>query len=116
MGRMIGGACAVALAFVALTVGARADKLHTVYRFAGTGDGEQPHEVVQDALGNLYGTTARGGTGARDCGTIFKIAPDGTKPTLYAFNGRKDGGHPFAGVTVDGAGNLYGTTNGSSDN
>jgi len=29
---------------------------------------------------------------------------------LYAFAGGSDGGWPYAGVTEDSAGNLYGTT------
>jgi uncharacterized repeat protein (TIGR03803 family) len=30
--------------------------------------------------------------------------------TLYAFKGGADGGGPYAGVTFDGSGNIYGTT------
>jgi uncharacterized repeat protein (TIGR03803 family) len=49
--------------------------LHT---FSG-GDGASPAGgLVFDTQGNLYGTTQGGG--ARGAGTIFKFAPDGTKP------------------------------------
>ena len=41
---------------------------------------------------------------------VFKLAPDGTESTLYAFTGGNDGGQPSAGLIIDGAGNLYGTT------
>lgn len=36
-----------------------------------------------------------------------------TFSVLHALNGRGDGSHPYAGLTLDGAGNLYGTTAGS---
>jgi len=55
--------------------------------------------------------------GAYGWGTVFKLAPnqDGTwtQSTLYAFKGRNDGGDPWASLLFDGAGNLYGTTNGA---
>ncbi len=38
------------------------------------GDGAQPYGgLIADAAGNLYGTTASGGT--TDFGTVFKITP-----------------------------------------
>jgi uncharacterized repeat protein (TIGR03803 family) len=70
--------------------------------------------LIFDAAGNLYGTTAFGG--ARGAGAVYKLAPqpDGTwTPTLlYSFAGNPDGYTPFAELTWDSAGNLYGTTNG----
>ena len=44
------------------------------------------------------------------CGTVFKLAPDGTETVLYAFQGGSDGSIPVAGLIMDKAGNLYGTT------
>jgi len=41
---------------------------------------------------------------------VFRIAPDGTETVLYAFQGGSDGDEPLAGLIMDGAGNLYGTT------
>jgi uncharacterized repeat protein (TIGR03803 family) len=45
---------------------------------------------------------------------IFAPAPSARAQskfkTLYAFSGGNDGSQPFSGVTVDAAGNLYGTT------
>jgi uncharacterized repeat protein (TIGR03803 family) len=79
--------------------------LHT---FVST-DGASPNGVVFDAAGNLWGTTAGGGT--HDQGTIFKLDPSGNLTTLYNFTGGvTDGGLPFAGLTQDNAGNFYGTT------
>jgi uncharacterized repeat protein (TIGR03803 family) len=68
--------------------------------------------VVFDAAGNLYGTTARGGT--FDSGTVFELSPNPggiwTEAVLYSFTDKTDGYDPSGGVIFDGAGNLYGTT------
>jgi uncharacterized repeat protein (TIGR03803 family) len=87
--------------------------------FAGNkgGDGAYPYGgVVADASGNLYGTTWGGG-GDCDCGTIFRIAPDGTETVLHAFADGGDGAYPMGGLAIDNKGNLYGTTflGGASD-
>jgi uncharacterized repeat protein (TIGR03803 family) len=67
---------------------------------------------VLDRAGNIYGTTAAGGS--RKQGTIYKLSPSKGRPwklkTLYGFNGGADGSEPFAGVTFDASGNIYGTT------
>lgn len=66
--------------------------------------------LVFDAAGNLYGTTSTGGAGG--VGTVFELSADhATFTTLVAFNGT-NGATPAAGLTVDAAGNLYGTTKG----
>jgi len=96
---------------------------HTVlYAFAGGADGTAPEaEVVFDKNGNLYGTTNYGGNGGPNCfgtscGTVFQLTstPSGpwTHTLLYSFNGGTDGGYGYAGpaLTLDTAGNLYGTT------
>jgi hypothetical protein len=91
---------------------------HTVlHSFEGGSDGQFPHDVIFDASGNLYGTTtSAGGKGCSKyggCGAVFKLTPnpDGswTNTVLYSF-GDNDGHFPGAGVTLDAAGNLYGTT------
>jgi uncharacterized repeat protein (TIGR03803 family) len=91
-------------------------KLRTLYAFSGGSDGGEPESsLVRDKDGNLYGTTqARGiancNYGWGGCGVVFKLAPDGTETTLYSFTGGDDGGQPSAGLIIDAAGNLYGTT------
>jgi uncharacterized repeat protein (TIGR03803 family) len=93
------------------------DKTETVlHLFTGKQDGKFPRgRLVFDGVGNLYGTTSEGGGGCppnRDgCGTVFKIAPDGTETILHAFKGGSDGSAPSGALILDNAGNLYGTTN-----
>jgi uncharacterized repeat protein (TIGR03803 family) len=76
--------------------------------------------LVFDAEGNLYGAAELGGDlGCEQdgCGTVFELkrpAEEGGKwrlSVLYTFTGTPDGAEPFAGVTFDQEGNLYGTTN-----
>ena len=84
-------------------------------------DGAEPQTgVVQDAAGNLYGTTWLGGNVDYDTGTVFKVDNTGHETVLYTFcpGGKPcaDGENPAAGVIRDGAGNLYGTTYGGGAN
>ena len=70
--------------------------------------------LLVDAAGNLYGTTNGGadefGDGAF-LGAVFKLSADHkTMTPLHTFTGQGDGDIPQAGLTVDAAGNLYGTT------
>jgi uncharacterized repeat protein (TIGR03803 family) len=64
--------------------------------------------LTLDGSGNLYGTTSEGG--ADGDGTVFEVASaSNTITTLGSFNGT-NGEYPGAGLTLDGSGNLYGTT------
>jgi uncharacterized repeat protein (TIGR03803 family) len=81
--------------------------------FGGATDGSYPVAgLVLDAAGNLYGTTLFGGT--HNAGIVFKLAPnlDGTwtESVLHSFSWGADGANPVAGLVLDAAGNLYGTT------
>jgi uncharacterized repeat protein (TIGR03803 family) len=84
----------------------------TLYSFAFGPNGEYPAGgVIFDTAGNLYGTTDRGGHRSCDCGTVFQLTPSMGKwnvSTLHAFGG-PDGMNP-AGLVIDSAGSLYGTT------
>ena len=80
-----------------------------LYSFTGGADGSGPYAgVIVDSAGNLYGTTYNGG--ASGYGVVYKITPSGQETVLYSFTGGNDGANPYAGVTMDSAGNLYGTT------
>ena len=84
-----------------------------LYSFNGTSDGSGPGygDLVFDRAGNLYGTTTAGG--AYGQGAVFKLTPSNgswTESVIYSFSGYADGGTPYAGVILDNAGNLYGTT------
>jgi len=86
-----------------------------LHAFTGGGDGENPEaDLIADAQGNLYGTTSSGGgAGCKrygGCGTVFRLATDGTESVLYAFTGKGDGKWPLGSLIADAAGNLYGTT------
>ena len=69
--------------------------------------------LLLDAAGNIYTTTNQGGTAGK--GTVIKLTP-GTDPyrwtltVLYSFAGSPDGALPSSGLTADGQGNFYGTT------
>jgi len=81
------------------------------YSFKCAPDGGIPEAgLVEDASGNLYGTTDLGGV--YGYGTVFKLTPSGTETVLHSFAGApSDGAYPyFATLTLDSAGNLYGTT------
>ncbi|MEB8535774.1 choice-of-anchor tandem repeat GloVer-containing protein, partial [Acidithiobacillus ferriphilus] len=78
----------------------------------GTGnvhDGKYPNGgMVMDASGNLYGTTAIGGT--EHFGTVFKITPSGVESVLHSFGTVHGTVFPHGGMVMDASGNLYGTT------
>jgi uncharacterized repeat protein (TIGR03803 family) len=82
-----------------------------LYSFTGGSDGGGlASGLISDPLGNLYGTASHGGVGY---GTVFQLSLVGNswvETTLYAFRNDRDGTFPYGGLTIDKAGNLYGTT------
>jgi uncharacterized repeat protein (TIGR03803 family) len=90
---------------------AQAQTLTVLHSFSSSGtDGTQPHAgLVMDKEGNLYGTTASGGSFGFFFGTVFKVDTTGTETVLHSFSGA-DGIFPQAGLVMDKEGNLYGTT------
>ena len=80
----------------------------------GGSNGSDPYAgLIFDQVGNLYGATAYGGTGGS--GTVFQLVPSGAGwniNLLYSLSGggkgQQDG--PVSALTMDGLGNLYGTT------
>lgn len=92
---------------------AAANNHQVLFNFTGGIDGgNAATDVVFDGAGNAYGTTVIGGNSG--CGTIFKAVPAAhgqwTVSTLWSFSCFNDGKNPHGGVTLDGAGNMFGTT------
>jgi uncharacterized repeat protein (TIGR03803 family) len=118
MSGRIAAVCALAIA--SWMFPAEAAQITPIYQFkgisGGNNDGAYPvASLISDSNGNLYGTTAGGGTGCKiGCGTVFKLSQSGgswTESLLYAFKGPPgDGAVPVAGLMFDQAGNLYGNT------
>jgi hypothetical protein len=98
------------------TVFVTAQTFTTLHIFEGP-DGAYPEAPpVADGEGNLFGTTPFGGIVGPfgGYGVVYKIdATTHQESVLYTFTGGKDDGcNPFAGLVVDGEGNLFGTTYG----
>jgi len=84
-----------------------------IYNFQNGTDGGGPAGgLVMDNAGNLYGATWIGGSG--NGGTIFELSPTGNTWTfklLYSLSGPSgENCGPHQSLTIDAAGNLYGTT------
>lgn len=92
--------------------------LYSFCQLADCADGAYPVAgLIEDASGNLYGTTEYGGT--RTVGAVFELTPPPagetawTETVLYSFCtlvGCSDGEYPEARLIRDPSGNLYGTT------
>ena len=90
-------------------IAAGTSSIATIASFNGV-DGANPYGgVTLDTNGNLFGTTSAGGTA--NVGAVFEIVA-GTSAiiTVASFN-VADGANPYAGVTLDSSGNLFGTAN-----
>ncbi len=112
-GRMAGKViAAVALALTWVLGAQAAGNEKVLYAFKGTPDGSGPtSSLISDHAGNLYGTTAGGGT--YGYGTVFKLSPVSghwKETVLHSFSAAPDGNYPLGGLVMDRAGNLYGTT------
>ena len=103
----------------------------TIYYFCAGGsgfncpNGGNPNSLVIDKAGNLYGTTTTGGNLVQNgvcngCGVAFELSPPSqsggnwTYSVLYTFckagdANCVDGAVPEGPLTIDAAGNLYGT-------
>jgi uncharacterized repeat protein (TIGR03803 family) len=78
-------------------------------------DGQFPSgTLIFDKVGNLYGTTYRGGD--RGIGSVFELSPPATaggawtETVLLGFPVGSVGANPSGKLTMDAQGNLYGTT------
>lgn len=99
-------------------------KQTVLYTFDGSPHGSGPSaSLIFDSAGNLYGTTASGGNNKlcflNGCGVVFELSPSSTgwkQKILHTFSGGRDGAYPQAGLVLDAAGNLYGTTTNGGNN
>jgi uncharacterized repeat protein (TIGR03803 family) len=68
--------------------------------------------IAFDSTGNLYAAAQCGG--ASSWGSVFELMPSSTAPwperVIHSFTNSPDGASPYAGVIVDSAGHLFGTT------
>lgn len=85
-----------------------------LYNFRGGASGAFPYSsLVRDAAGNLYGTADLGDTNCNPpygCGVVFNLDTNGTYTLLHSFIGQPNDGEYAGELTLDSAGNLYGTT------
>jgi uncharacterized repeat protein (TIGR03803 family) len=100
----------------------RESVLHRFCSRTNCSDGTGPYAgLVFDLAGNLYGTTFAGGDQelclASGCGVVFKLTPNSkggwNERVLHTFADRP-GASPRGGLIFDPAGNLYGTSSGST--
>jgi uncharacterized repeat protein (TIGR03803 family) len=131
----ISGGCGTVFELKPPATGKTAWTHKVLYSFCAQGgtactDGEYPGAgLIMDKTGNLYGTTEQGGirsiyvcgnlNESHTCGTVFELTPPAvgktawTETVLYRFCAQTnctDGALTDAGVIMDAAGNLYGTT------
>lgn len=101
----------ILLLFLVGGVAAAAQTYKIVYTFETTGPYGPYANVVQGVDGNLYGTTAYGGTKGQ--GTVYRLTADGKFTTIYSFCSLvncADGASPNAPLMLGTDGNFYGTT------
>lgn len=112
-------ALAMLATMLTLTTAARAQTESVLYSFTGSSDGNSPQSsLIFDTVGNLYGTAAYGADNhcpdfGGGCGVVFELSPNGTggwtNTVIHEFLGGTDGGEAYTPLTLDSAGNLYGT-------
>jgi len=104
------------LVVVVASTGAHAQTYTDLYNFDFTHGAypQYPNLLAQGRNGNLYGTTAGGGTYGD--GVVFRITPSGTLNVLYNFKINSIGDSPFSGLTLGTDGNFYGTTTSGGPN
>lgn len=84
-----------------------------------TPDGNSPFGgVILDSAGNVYGTSSAGAGGCfrSGCGAVWELTPSAngwSEHILYRFSGPPNASNPDFPLTMDAAGNLYGTGGGA---
>jgi hypothetical protein len=111
--------CGVVFQLVPPAAKRRAWTEKVIYSFPGGDRGSSPDAVlVFDQHGYLYGTALYGGKGkpgqgGGNSGVIFQMKPPSKPRGQWQFReyllNHTRGNHPYGGLAVDSAGNLYGT-------
>jgi uncharacterized repeat protein (TIGR03803 family) len=120
-GTTVGGGSGARGVVFKLTAAPTAPWAETVlYAATGSSFGQLHANVIFDSFGNLYTTSAYGGSancGTVGCGFVFRLTPTASGPwtanVLYSFlqtDPDAASAYPVGGVVFDSAGNLYGTT------
>lgn len=93
--------------------------LHNFCEFDSCSDGTGPQgKLIIDAAGDLFGVTPEGGEVVNcfdqlGCGLVYEHPAGGGYEVIYWFCSLAncaDGANPYGGLTMDGTGNLFGTT------
>jgi uncharacterized repeat protein (TIGR03803 family) len=84
-----------------------------IYSFTAGSDGAYPQfePLLVGKNGYFYGETLYGG-GSYNVGTVYELFEARgvwAEKVLHSFTGGSQGAYPYGGVTLDPAGNLYGT-------
>jgi hypothetical protein len=117
-----GDGCGVAFE---LTQNGQYKEIYDFCSLPGCADGLQPEAgLTMDSAGNLLGASVIGGVAANcpypdnelGCGTVFELSQNAgvwSGAPLYSFcseAGCTDGEYPWSPLTLDSAGNIFGTT------
>ena len=88
-----------------------------IYQFPPAECADGVGQLIEDAHGVIYGPCSDNlGSGGDQPGNIFSLTIPAssnapwTRKVLWSFSGGADGGHPQTALTLDAAGNVYGTT------
>lgn len=87
-----------------------------LHAFNGTTDGSFPSSIVMDSVGNIFGVAQLGGPAGS--GVIFKMTPYAAGwgfKILHAFPASASDGTDPDALTLDAAGNVYGSTAGDTN-
>ncbi len=110
----------LAILLAVTAIAAPAQTFNILVNFDGVTSGQSPYGLVQGTDGNFYGVTQGYGIfscsndSSVSCGTVYKLASDGTFTTLYNFpasgNTFPFGIFPDSALVQGSDGNFYGTT------